>query len=105
MDFEIIYDKIYIILVVYSKKELGGIYMSPAAVELNNLLESLEVEDYNSAIKYIEYLSETRKKANAEKSKNALSEINKLFENDKGWETEEEMLTDMASFRRERIKN
>ena len=76
--------------------------MSPATI-LNNLLENLEKEDYDAAISYIEYLSVTRKKANTEKSKQVLSDIQKMFDDDKGWSSEEEMLEDMASFRKDRM--
>jgi predicted nucleotidyltransferase len=40
-------------------------------------------------------------KKNAEKSKTLLAEIQKNFTDNKGWDTEEQMLKDMASFRRE----
>jgi hypothetical protein len=77
--------------------------MATAAMKINNLLSNLEEEDYNTAISFIQYLSESRKKKNAEKSKAILSEIQGNFTDDKGWDTEEKMLEDMASFRRERM--
>jgi hypothetical protein len=77
--------------------------MAPTAVKLNNLLNNLEEEDFNTAISFIQYLSESRKKKNAEKSRALLAEIQENFTDDKGWDTEEQMLKDMASFRRERM--
>jgi hypothetical protein len=77
--------------------------MALATTKINNLLDSLEDEDYNIVISFIQYLSETRKKKNAEKSKEILSEIQDIFTDDKGWDTEERMLEEMASFRREKI--
>jgi hypothetical protein len=77
--------------------------MATVAMKINNLLNNLEEEDYNTAISFIQYLSESRKKKNAEKSKAILSEIQGNFTDDKGWDTEEKMLEDMASFRRERM--
>jgi hypothetical protein len=76
--------------------------MAPTAVKLRNLLNNLEEEDYNTAISFIQYLSDSRKKKNAEKSKKLLADIQGNFTNDKGWDTEEQMMEDMASFRRER---
>jgi hypothetical protein len=78
--------------------------MATTAMKLNSLLDNLEEEDYNTAISFIQYLSESRKKKNAEKSKTLLSEIQEIFTDDKGWNTEESMLEDMASFRRERMR-
>lgn len=34
----------------------------------------------------------------------SMSEIQEMFEEDKGWESEDEMLADMADFRRRRMK-
>ena len=45
-----------------------------------------------------------RKKKREEKNLAALSAIQNMFADDKGWESEEEMLADMADFRRERLK-
>jgi hypothetical protein len=79
--------------------------MTPTAMKLNNLLDNLEEEDYNIAIGFIQYLSDARKKKNAERSKALLTEIQSEFVNDQGWESEEQMLQDMASFRKARINS
>ncbi len=76
--------------------------MAPMAVTVNEMLDTLEEEDYKAAVRYIQFLSTTRKQENAEESKAALKEMQKLFADDKGWNSEEEMLADMAAFRRER---
>ena len=79
------------------------ILMSPLAVNVSDLLETLEEEDYNAAIKYIQFLAVSRKQQKAEQSKALLQEINGIFsEEDKGWASEEEMIKDLAEFRRER---
>ena len=78
--------------------------MAPTATMVNDLLNTLEVEDYNAVISYIQYLAATRKREKAEKSLSALSTIQAIFAEDRGWESEEEMLADMADFRRERMK-
>lgn len=78
--------------------------MAPTATMVNDLLNTLEIEDYNAAISYIQYLSASRKKEKAEKSLSALSAIQSMFAEDKGWDNEEEMLADMAEFRRGRLQ-
>ena len=77
--------------------------MASTATTVNELLNTLEEEDYNAAISYIRFLAESRKKENVMKSQEALSEIQKMFVNDKGWDSEEKMLDEMAEFRRERL--
>lgn len=77
--------------------------MAPTAMKLSNMLNSLEEEDYNSAISFIQYLSETRKKKKAEESKCILSEIQGIFSDEPVWDSEEAMIADMAVFRRERM--
>lgn len=77
--------------------------MALAAMKLTDMLNSLEEEDYNSAISFIQYLSETRKKKKAEESKNILREIQGILSDEPGWDNEEDMIADMAVFRRERM--
>ena len=77
--------------------------MAPVAVTVNDLLATLEEDDYKAAISFIEYLSSSRKKKRAEKNKAALSEIQSMFAEDKGWDSEQSMLDDMAAFRKERM--
>ncbi len=74
--------------------------MAPTAIAVNDLLNTLEEEDLMSALSYIQFLSANRKKAKAERSKVAMKEIQEMFADDKGWESEEEMLADMAEFRK-----
>ncbi len=74
--------------------------MAPTAIAVNDLLNTLEEEDLMSALSYIQFLSVNRKKAKAERSKVAMKEIQEMFADDKGWESEEEMLADMAEFRK-----
>lgn len=82
----------------------GGNYMAPTAAMVNDLLSTLDTEDFNSVINYIRFLSDSRKKDRAKKSIDALTEIQSMFAEDKGWESEESMLADMAAFRRERMR-
>lgn len=77
--------------------------MSPKAVTVNNLLNTLSDDDYDVAIKFIEFLSNSRKKEKAQESVTTLKEIQNMFSDDKGWDSEESMIEDMANFRRERM--
>ena len=79
--------------------------MAPTAAMVNDLLSTLEAEDFNSVINYIRFLSDSRKKDRAKKSVDALTEIQSMFTEDKGWDSEESMLADMAEFRRERMRS
>ena len=72
--------------------------MSTKAYELTQILETLTEEDYRAAIKYAEFLAASRKK----NTRATVKEIQKLLKDDKGWASEEDMLADMAAFRRAR---
>ncbi|MCD8196976.1 MAG: hypothetical protein LUE24_07420 [Lachnospiraceae bacterium] len=76
--------------------------MAPMAMTVNEMLDTLEEEDYKAAVRYIQFLSTNRKQEKAQESKDALREMQRLFGDDKGWNSEEEMLEDMAAFRRDR---
>lgn len=77
--------------------------MSSNAILVNDLLEKLDEEDYKVALTFLQYLSDSRKKKRAQESKEYLSQVQKIFKEDKGWDSEESMIADMAAFRRERI--
>ena len=77
--------------------------MLPTAVVVNRMLEDLEEEDFQTAITFIQFLSDTRKKKKAADSKSILAEIQGMFQGDTGWNDEESMIADMAAFRRERM--
>lgn len=77
--------------------------MSLDAIKVNNLLEKLDEEDYKIALTFLQYLSDTKKKRQAQESKAIVSQIQEVFKNDRGWNSEENMLADMAAFRRERM--
>lgn len=73
------------------------------ATVINDMLDGLEEDDLKAAVRFIEYLSDSRKKKKAQESKALISEIQGIFADDKGWESEEDMVEDMAAFRRERM--
>ena len=49
--------------------------MAPTAAAINEMLDSLNEEDYRTAVRFIEYLSTSRKQEKREKSKVSLLEI------------------------------
>ena len=67
--------------------------------DITQMIAALTDEYRIAAVKYIEFLSQAQKT----KAKATLGEIQGIFTNDKGWGSEEEMLLDMANFRRERL--
>ena len=77
--------------------------MSSEAGLVNDLLEELEEEDYRIALSFLQYLLDMRKKKRATENKEIVEQIQNIFQNDKGWSSEESMLADMAAFRRERM--
>lgn len=77
--------------------------MASMTVNINNMLNNLEEEDYNTVINFIEYLSAARKQKRTQESIAALSEIQSMFTDNKGWTSEEDMIADMAAFRKERM--
>ncbi|UTC74904.1 hypothetical protein E4O03_12030 [Treponema sp. OMZ 792] len=74
--------------------------MTVAASELTQMMKMLTEEDCSAAIKYIEFLISSRKK----NTKATIRQIQEIFTDDKGWASEEEMLLDMAAFRRSRLE-
>ena len=49
--------------------------MAPATAKINDMLNSLDEEDYNTAISFIEFLAASRKKKRAEESKKQLAKM------------------------------
>ena len=73
--------------------------MSIPASKLTQMIKMLTEEDYSAAIKYIEFLISSRKQT----TKATIQQIQEMFTDNKGWNSEEEMLSDMAAFRRLRL--
>lgn len=44
-----------------------GVYMAPTTIMINNVLNTLGEEDYNIAISFIQFLSDSRKKRSEQK--------------------------------------
>lgn len=75
-----------------------------APLTVIQMLESLDEKDYNSVIDFIEYLSARNKEHQVKKDLATLRDIQELFKDDKGgYLSEEEMLSDLAAFRKEHV--
>lgn len=77
--------------------------MAPTAMVVSDMLDTLEEEDYKMAVNYIQFLADSRKKDRVKKAQKAMDRIQSIIGDDKGWDSEEEMLADMARFRKERM--
>ena len=73
--------------------------MSVTASKLAQMMKALTEEDYSAVIKYVEFLISSRKQT----TKATIQQIQEMFTDNKGWDSEEEMLSDMAAFRRSRL--
>lgn len=78
--------------------------MSSAVMTVKDMLNTLDEEDYKMAISYIQFLSDSRKKEKVKKAEEAMDKFQSLIGEDRGWSSEEEMLADMAKFRREQMR-
>lgn len=72
-----------------------GIIQGNSVVIDNENLE--EYEGMEVVATFLEYPKEKKS------DRRTLKEIQAMFEDDKGWDSEEEMIADMARFRRERM--
>lgn len=77
--------------------------MAPTAATVRELLNTLEKEDYQAAVSYIQFLAQRREKERSDNSKSTLHQIQSMFADDKGWATEQGMIEEMAAFRKERM--
>ncbi len=78
----------------------GGLSMyAQSTSDLTRMIMALTDEYRIAAVKYVEYLSQAQKNS----AKVTLRKIQDLFSSDKGWSSEDDMLKDMANFRRKRL--
>lgn len=76
--------------------------MYAQTMNIQEMLTLLNQESYKLAISYIQELIEKQEKEKVAHSRRMLDEINAMFAEDKGWDSEEEMLKDLANIRRKR---
>ena len=82
-----------------------------SAVEMRMFENQLEGLSYAEQLYVMEYLLKLMRirqqnesaKEKATSAKSVLSEIQGMFAEEKGWASEDEMLKDLAGFRRERV--
>ncbi|MBQ6449619.1 hypothetical protein IJJ08_01815 [bacterium] len=72
---------------------------STQTYDLNQMIARLTRENQIAAIKYIQYLD---REQNVQK-KSALNQIQQLLAGDRTWQSESEMIADLAAFRRDRM--
>ncbi len=78
--------------------------MPVAVKEINSLLETLEVEDCAVVLDYVKLIAQNRKRQRALETIAAMNEFQSVLNGEKGWENEQEMLKDMADFRKKRLE-
>ena len=75
-----------------------------AAVEMKTFENQLEGLSFTEQLYVMEYLLKLmRLRQQNESAKAVLSEIQGIFAEDKVWASEDEMIKDLAGFRRERV--
>ncbi len=67
--------------------------------DLIKMIATITDEYRDAAVKHVDYLAQLQRT----KAKTPLNQIQGIFVDDKGWASEEEMLKDMANFRRARL--
>ena len=66
---------------------------------------ALAEEGYDvTAVELVKYNLGILKKKNVEENKAILKEIQNIFSDDSGWDSEESMIADMAAFRKDRMQ-
>lgn len=67
--------------------------MAPEAALINDMLATLNKEDYDRIMEYIKLLSAVRKKERAMKTIAAMQEFQDIVGEEKGWDSEEILKT------------
>ncbi|MDD6550561.1 MAG: hypothetical protein PUF16_02090 [Lachnospiraceae bacterium] len=70
--------------------------------QVDTLARKMNSEDLTSVIQFINFLIEQRRSKAARDSQQTLMSIQDMFKDDKGWNSEDEMIADMAEFRKQR---
>lgn len=70
------------------------------AAVITGLFEGLSEESQISALDYLRYLAERDGRRKADKARRIFEKVDTLLDGDTGWESEEEMIADLAEFRR-----
>lgn len=70
--------------------------------QVDTLARKMNSEDLTSVIQFMNFLIEQRRSKEARDSQQTLMSIQDMFKDDKGWNSEDEMIADMAEFRKQR---
>ena len=76
--------------------------MTAMALQLNSMLGSLNDTEISEVIKYVEYLVYTKQYKSGNSSAEKIQKLQNIFATKKVWTDEQEMLKDLADFRRGR---
>ena len=71
----------------------------PPVADIARMLEGLDEEDRRSASDYVVYLFTTRGQRRTERTQRAFDQIDSILGGDGGWESKEDMVSEMAEFR------
>lgn len=70
--------------------------------QVDTLARKMNSEDLTSVIQFMNFLIEQRRSKAARDNQQTLMSIQDMFKDDKGWNSEDEMIADMAEFRKQR---
>ncbi len=70
------------------------------ALTITDMIESLTEESQSAAVSYIKYLMYMDGQRDAEQARRAFERVDAILDGDTGWTSEEEMIADLAEFRR-----
>ena len=71
--------------------------------DVTDILEGLSNENLISAYDYIRQLAKEQGRRKAERAQRAFDHVKEILDGDTGWTSEEEMIADLAEFRRKRM--
>ncbi|MBO4349766.1 MAG: hypothetical protein J6A01_02315 [Proteobacteria bacterium] len=80
--------------------------MDATVQTVQNMLNALDADDFRTAMRFIQFLQETKKEKTAARNLAVFHQLQNMFEDDKGgYTSEEDIIRDLAQFRRERINH
>lgn len=71
---------------------------------ITDMLSGLSDNSRNSAYDYIRYLWEREGPQRQERAREAFEQVDAMIGDNKGWDSEEDMIRDLAEFRRSRMR-
>ena len=69
---------------------------------LTDMFECLSEENRFAVFSYVQYLMDMEGRRKAERTRRLFEEMSEILDGDTGWASEEEMIADLAEFRRKR---